>query len=451
MKPALLALAALTLCLSLAACDACKQNAAIPGSAAMRFEGFGADTPGGRGGRVIKVTNLNAEGPGSFRAALEAEGPRIVVFEVGGVIDWRQDDFSVRNGHLTIAGETAPSPGITIIRGAINVSAPHVIMRHIRVRSGDGADLKKPNFEIDAITANGPDAHDILFDHCSAAWAIDENLSVSGPRVKNGTSARVTLRNCLIAEGIDNSTHPKGPHSKGTLIHDFVRDVAIVGCFYAHNFNRHPYIKPNATVFMANNLIYNPGNAAIHFAYTPHEYKTIADPMLPSDLTAVGNVYRMGASTKQKIALITCSPAAKPGDAVGNYYESDSIIYGKDGAILWSAATAAKNDPAWLADPRPTRVGKPVVFPKNFTPLPAAQTEAYTLKNAGARPKDRDPVDLRVIADYRARKGRIIDSQEEVGGYPRPAPTHRKLDIPSPATPNAIEAWLAKYRVEIEY
>lgn len=450
MKTLLITLA-FTLGLSLNACEACKAGnaAAIPGSSAMRFEGFGAGTKGGHGGRVIKVTTLAAEGEGSLRAALEAKGPRIVVFEVGGVIDWRMEGFSVKNGRLTIAGETAPSPGISIIRGSLNISAPDVIVRHIRVRSGDGADLRKSNFEIDSITANGPGAHDILFEHCSTAWSIDENLSVSGPRVKNGTAARVTLRNCIIAEAIDNSTHPKGPHSKGTLIHDFVRDVAIVGCFYTHNFNRHPYIKPNASVYMANNLINNPGNAAIHFAYTPNEYKTIPDPMLPSILTAIGNVYRMGPDTKARVPLIYCTPNAPDNGSIGSYYERDSIVYGKDGSLLWSEAAAAMSDKAWLADPRLTRISTPLVAPKNFTPLPAAKTEAYVLKNAGARPRDRDSVDTRVIADYQTRKGRIIDSQEEVGGYPRPAPATRKLDIPA-GGPDAIEAWLAAYRAEVE-
>ena len=449
MKLPLLSALFLSLPLALAACDACKQKeaAAIPGSVAMRFDGFGADNPGGRGGRVIKVTTLAAEGEGSFKAALEAEGARIIVFEVGGIIDWRQSDMFVKNGRLTIAGETAPSPGITIIRGSLNIHASNVIVRHIRVRSGDGADLKKPNFEIDSITASGPDARDILFDHCSTAWAIDENLSVSGPRVKDGTAARVTLRNCLIAEGIDNSTHTKGPHSKGTLIHDFVRDVAIVGCFYAHNFNRHPYIKPNASVFMANNLIYNPGNAAIHFAYTPKEYNTIPHPMLPSDLTMIGTVYRMGASTKSNIPLISCSPAATMAAPVGNYYERDSIVYAKDGAVLWSETN--NKDVAWFSDPRLTRVGQSRVAPKNFTPLPASQTEAYVLKNAGARPKDRDSVDARVVADYIARQGRIIDSQDEVGGYPKSPETRRALNVP--ASSEAVEKWLESYRREVEY
>ena len=157
-----------------AATDCTAADAATAaGSAAMRFSGFGADNPGGRGGRVIKVTNLNAEGAGSLRAALEADGPRIIVFEVGGIIDWKKLELTVTHGRLTIAGETAPSPGITIIRGSLDFSAPDVIVRHIRVRVGDGGDLKTPGWQPDSMAAVGPDAHNILFDHCSTSWSID--------------------------------------------------------------------------------------------------------------------------------------------------------------------------------------------------------------------------------------------------------------------------------------
>src|SRR3569623_759546 len=114
--------------LILAAVPAAGSAQAFPGAA-----GWGAQTPGGRGGRIIRVTNLNPSGPGSFRAAVEAHGPRIVVFEVGGVIDLGLTTLSVTEPFLTIAGQTAPSPGITLIRGGIDVHGHDVIMRHIRI------------------------------------------------------------------------------------------------------------------------------------------------------------------------------------------------------------------------------------------------------------------------------------------------------------------------------
>jgi hypothetical protein len=412
--------------------------APVPGSAAMVFSGFGADTPGGRGGRVIKVTTLAADGEGSLKAALAAKGPRIVVFEVGGIIDWRKEAVAIEEGRLTVAGETAPSPGITIIRGTIDVSANDVIIRHIRLRLGDGGDLKTPNWADDCMAAIGPHAKNVLFDHCSTAWSIDEDLSVSGPRVKNGTASFVTLRNCIIGESLDKSTHPKGPHSKGTLLHDFVHDVALVGNFYAHEFNRNPYCKPNSKAYMANNLVYDPGSASMHFAYVPNEYAVIPDPMLPPELTAVGNVVRLGASTQARLTAMFIG--------VGKLYQKDNRLYERDGTESWNGT---RGNRARLVNDEVTEVDSPMLAPKDFVPLPSSETEEYVLKNAGARPKDRDAIDQRLVQDYRDRKGRVIDSQDEVGGYPKAQETHRALQVPSDLA--AVDAWLAKYRAEVEW
>ena len=98
--------------------------------------GWASKTPGGRGGRIIRVTNLNSEGPGSLREAIEADGPRIVVFEVGGVIDLGKKTLRLRNPFITIAGQTAPSPGVTLIKGGMDITTHDVIVQHIRVRPG---------------------------------------------------------------------------------------------------------------------------------------------------------------------------------------------------------------------------------------------------------------------------------------------------------------------------
>lgn len=413
-------------------------DSAVPGSRAMYFSGFGADNPGGTGGRVIKVTTLDFDGAGSLKAALEATGPRIVVFEVGGVIDWRKTEVNVTQGRLTLAGETAPSPGITIIRGSLEVMANNVIVRHIRLRLGDGGDLKTPNWEGDCMAAVGPNAKNILFDHCSTAWSVDENLSVSGPRVKDGTASFVTIRNCIVAEALDRSTHPKGPHSKGTLIHDFVHDVAMVGNFYAHNFNRHPYCKPNSKTFHANNLIYDPGSAAMHFAYVPNEYESIPHPMLPPELTAIGDVVRLGPSTKPQLTSLFIG--------LGRLYQRDNRLFERDGKETWNGTDG---DRAKLADGKVVMVDTPMLLPKHFTPLPSSATEAYVLKNAGARPKEHDAIDQRILENYRRRAGKIIDSQDEVGGYPKVTATHRSLDVPQ--NPADLDAWLARYLAEVEY
>lgn len=416
-----------------------------PGAVAMEFAAFGADNPGGHGGRVIKVTTLARDGDGSFKSALLAAGPRIIVFEVGGVIDWRMDEVVVTDGRLTVAGETAPSPGVTIIRGSLQISAPDVIVRHIAVRVGDGGDLKQAGAQPDSMTVSGPNARRVLIDHCSASWSIDESLSVSGPRVSGGTAGFVTIRNCIVAEALNHSTHPKGPHSKGTLLHDFVQNVALAGNFYASNMNRNPFLKSNTRIFMADNLIYDPGNAAIHFSYAPAEYKVIDHAMLPGELTAVGNVMRAGPSTYAGLKLFSTTPVTTP-HGVGILYQDDNRVYNRDGSLL---PTGGSGGAALLAEPAITLVEHPLLWPAGFVPLPSEQTEAYVLRNAGSRPRDRNSIDLRILADYAARTSHVIDSQDEVGGYPETPPTHRPLEVPDSA--EAVEAWLGGFRSQVEY
>jgi len=184
--------------------------------------GWAAHTPGGRGGQIIRVTNLNNDGPGSLREAVNTKGPRIVVFEVGGVIDLDRKTLKITEPYLTIAGQTAPSPGITLIRGGIDLGGHDVVIQHIRVRVGEAGAPKKSGWEEDAFSTIG-DAHDIIVDHCSFYWATDENMSASGQRFvgdtpeswRAHTSHRVTFSNNIAAEDLAYATHFKIEHSKG--------------------------------------------------------------------------------------------------------------------------------------------------------------------------------------------------------------------------------------------
>jgi len=153
-------------------CPSAPEPVALP--AFPGAEGYGANTIGGRGGRVIEVTNLNAEGPGSFREAVEASGPRIVVFRVGGMIDIT-DKIVIRNPFITIAGQTTPGDGISIGGGSYLVILTHdVIVRGLRVRVGDNPDGPRPGGR-DGIQIYGSN---VIIDHCSVSWAIDENFSL---------------------------------------------------------------------------------------------------------------------------------------------------------------------------------------------------------------------------------------------------------------------------------
>src|SRR5687767_15113871 len=146
----------------------------VPAAASARaFDGavgWAADTPGGRGGAILRVTSLAADGPGSLRAALEAKGPRIIVFEVGGVIDLGRATLSIDEPFLTIAGQTAPSPGITIIRGGLDIRTHDVIVRHIRIRTGVDGQAPRSGWEADALSTVG--AYNVIVDHCSMSWAL---------------------------------------------------------------------------------------------------------------------------------------------------------------------------------------------------------------------------------------------------------------------------------------
>ena len=212
--------------------------------------GWAAETPGGRGGRIIRVTTLAADGPGSLRAAVAQTGPRIIVFEVGGIIDLGRSVLEIKEPYVTIAGQTAPSPGITIIRGGVDVKGHDVVMRHIRVRTGVDGQAHLSGWEADAFSTVA--AHDVIVDHCTFGWAIDENMSASGPRFNGGdtvaewrkhTSYNVTFSNNLAAEGLANASHPKGEHSKGSLIHDNATGIMFYRNVWAHNVERSPLLK----------------------------------------------------------------------------------------------------------------------------------------------------------------------------------------------------------------
>jgi len=173
--------------------------------------GWAQGTRGGAGGQILRVTNLNESGPGSYRAALEAPGPRIVVFEVGGVIDMQGKNITIRNPFLTIAGQTAPHPGITVIKSETNIATHDVIIQHMMFRPGEFGRAKRSGADQDGISTNGA-AHRIIVDHCSFSWATDENLSVGGPRFEGAhaadwhqnTSHKITYSYNLIYECLAN-------------------------------------------------------------------------------------------------------------------------------------------------------------------------------------------------------------------------------------------------------
>ncbi len=381
--------------------------------------GVAATTPGGRGGEIVRVTTLAATGPGSFLEAVKKKGPRIVVFEVGGIIDLAESTVRITEPNLTIAGQTAPAPGITLIRGGIDITTHDVVVRHIRVRPGDGGRARLSGNDYDAISTIG--AHDVIVDHCSLTWATDENLSASGPRFtgktpdewRAGTSHRITFSNNIIAEGLAESVHVKGEHSKGSLIHDNVSDILIINNLYAHEHERSPLFKGGVRGAIVNNLIYNPGHRAIHYNLIAEEWKDHA--YQTGEMTVIGNVLRGGQSTVGKLPLVTVGGS---GDLA--LYERDNIAVDLFGSALPMRGSYT-NAPVKLL-----KLAPPVL--PGVAPMPAVQVQDYVIKNAGARNWERDFHDARVVADTIEGRGFIIDSQSVWGGYPKDALTTQSFD-----------------------
>lgn len=400
-------------CLSLVAAPALAQ--AFPGAV-----GWAAATKGGRGGAIVRVTNLNASGPGSLRAAIERKGPRIVVFEVGGVIDLGRTTLSIEEPYLTIAGQTAPSPGITIIRGGIDIRTHDVIMRHIRVHTGVDGQPQRSGWEADAVATVG--ARNVIVDHCSLIWAIDENLSASGPRFtgstveewRRGTSHNITFSYNLLAEGLRYASHPKGEHSKGSLIHDNATGILIYRNLYAHNQERNPLLKGGVHAAVVNNFIYNPGARAVHYNLMALEWA--GQPYQLGELSAVGNVLRGGPDTRADMAFLAIGGA---GDL--RYHGRDNIAVDFSGKPLPMLGR-------YTAGPaRIIESDRALVWPEGLDVMPAREVEKHVLASAGARPWDRDAHDIRITFDVAEGRGEIIDDEKEVGGYLKVQPTRARF------------------------
>jgi len=377
--------------------------------------GFGTETPGGRGGQIYRVTNLNDSGAGSLRAALEASGKRIVVFEVSGNIDLNSN-ININDPYLTVAGQTAPSPGISIIGGyTVWIFTHDVVFQHLRIRTGDGAGNDLGNRA--SLNLAHDTAYNIVIDHCSLSWGSDANMDIWG-NIDN-----VTLSNSINSEGL---------YMKGGIVGGGAKNVSYINNLFAHNEDRNPYMRSSGTV-VVNNLIYNP----------KYHSTIIRDNKNPVKSSAVGNVLLPGPNTSAAKATI---------DLVDIAYPSQTRIFADDNACPsgtgWACVAGASSG---------VRASSPPVWPKGLVAMPSSKVKDYVLTQVGARPADRDPVDVRIMNDVKNKTGRIITSHNDVGGWPNLAQNKRALTVP--ADPNGdsdndgytnVEEWLHTMAAQVE-
>ncbi len=379
---------------------------AFPGA-----EGFGAETPGGRGGKVIEVTNLDDSGPGSLRAACEQAGARIVVFRTGGLIEVHSA-ITLFDAFITIAGQTAPGDGIMLKANpgyggpVLRVATHDVVIRGLRVRRGATG---KKSVSGDAISINNEKnaPHHVVIDHCSISWGVDENLD--GWYAAND----ITIQWCVISEALENSSHEKGAHSKGTLFGSKVRRVSYHHNLLAHNVARNPqFSNDEGPDHVINNVIYNWKYFGSQFS-RPEEN--------PPKVNLIGNYYKAGPDTR----LVRY-------EVLLNDYPNEPLFYVRDN-IGPHRPDGAGDEWALIGDSSPSLGENQMRVPASkaiqraepwpASPIPvtinaAEQTYELVLAQAGATAPHRDTVDQRVINDVRTVAGRCIDDPSEVGGWP---------------------------------
>lgn len=382
-----------------------KEIPAFPGA-----EGFGAATPGGRGGKVIPVTNLNDDGPGSLRAACETEGPRIVIFRISGVITLTRK-LIIKNPFITIAGQTAPGDGICLRNFTFVIATHDVIVRYLRSRLGDVTAQ-----EDDSITL-AAGAHNVILDHCSATWSIDEALSLAGD-VSN-----VTVQWCLIAEGLNHSKHTKGAHGYGSLSRAN-GPVTWHHNLWAHNNSRNPRLgdnygrPPYPTFDVRNNVIY--------------DYGDIASGLTQGILKVnyVGNYIRPGPSSKVTTPIHVGGPSELRFYIKDNFFEGNEALT-RDNSRFFN--------PVVIDGQRQLETVTKAFAAPLVTTGSARQAFEAVLAAVGASLPRRDSVDARIVNEVRQRGGSILDSQSQVGGWPELRSTTPPLDTDGDGMPDEWE------------
>ncbi len=408
-----------------------EQALAFPGA-----EGFGQNASGGRGGRLLFVTNLNNTGPGSFRYAVESTGPRYVIFSISGTIAL-QSKLNIDHGDITIAGQTAPGDGICLKNYPVTVNADNVIIRFIRFRMGDEAKQ-----EGDAL--GGRFHKNIVIDHCSMSWSTDECVSFYG-------NENTTIQWCLIAESLKNSVHSKGAHGYGGIWGG--KNASFHHNLLTHHDSRNPRLGETAgdpfaltdLVDLRNNVIYNWASNSCYGGEA-------------MNANIVNCYYKPGPVTTKTTRIIAIDKNKEAGTDIydmwgkfyinGNFVEgspqttSDNWTYGVYNQFHSSYGTVSEEDKTAM------RLSEPLPIDENVATDDAQVAYQKVLDYSGAS-LIRDAVDKRIIDNvrhgtysYEGSNGStqgIIDSQSDVGGWPDLKSSEPPIDTDSDGMPDNWE------------
>ena len=427
---------------------------AFPGA-----EGGGEFTPGGRGGKIFVVTSLEDSGPGTFREACEAVGARIIVFNVSGIIKLKKR-ISMRAPYVTIAGQTAPGDGICIAGETLEVDTHDVIIRHMRFRRG-ATDVTRRD---DALGGNV--IGNVIIDHCSASWGLDENISLyrhqfqanEKSKLEKLPTCNITIQNTISSEGLDTYNHAFGS-TIGGLNSTFMRNL------WADNISRNCSIGMYGDFNFVNNVVFNWWNRSLDGGDYRSMFNIINNYFKPGPITPKGEPisYRIlkPESGRSKLPYVVFGRAHVEGNIIeGNEkvtkdnWNGGVQVENKKGELM-SFAESSKYFAAM-------RSKKPFPMPK-ITIIPTLDAKNYVLTNAGASLPRRDPVDTRIIKqvvtgkievhpdakpsafqfEHRrlpadSYKQGIITEISQVGGYPEYKGTPYK-DSDNDGMPDAYE------------
>ncbi|WP_071146267.1 polysaccharide lyase [Bacteroides ihuae] len=356
-------------------------------------EGGGMYSFGGRGGKVITVTNLNDRGPGSLREACETGGARIVVFNVAGVIRIKTP-IIVRAPYITIAGQTAPGDGVCLAGESFWVNTHDVVVRHMRFRRGETNVGRRDD------SFGGNPVGNIMIDHCSCTWGLDENISFYRHMFSPGEgykdlklpTVNVTIQNTISAKALDTYNHAFGSTLGGENC-SFMRNL------WASNAGRNPSIGWNGVFNFVNNVTYN----WVHRSVDGGDYTALYN--------IINNYYKPGPLTPKNTPvghriLKPESGRSKLGYYVfGRVYCNGNIMEGYDAISKdnWAGGVQVQEQPNTDGYTENMRWNEPFPMP-SLTIMPAKDAYKFVIKNAGATIPSRDIVDQRIIEEVETGK-----------------------------------------------